>query len=448
MVEEMSVVVESGPQQGLEIPLDREVLLVGRGDWCDLQLASDTRVSSEHCELRIGTDGIVLRDLKSSNGLFLKDVRVREAHWTSDTKLLVGNTILGLKSSARKRALDIHYADSTGSLVGKSDAMRKIFGMIDRLAARDIPVLLTGETGTGKTTVARAIHDKSLRNQAPFVVVNCGALPPSLVESFLFGHEKGAFTGADKTHLGFFEQANKGTLFLDEIGELPLELQPKLLSVLENKTFQRLGGRSTIQVDFRLVTATHRNLLQEVSQKAFREDLYYRVATVALKVPPLRERGEDLPLLIDALMETIATDTPIRFTKAAIAKLRTYLWPGNVRELRNILEQTLVFLDGSVVEASDIDLPKIEGEQSPEPAVCEQTWVESRSDDDSDKLHLSFALGALPPLKQMLESTEKTLIQRALENHGFDVQKTAVALAISLPWLYRRMKKYGIQRPK
>ena len=224
--------------------------------------------------------------------------------------------------------------------MGTDPHMRRIMATLRRVAPTPVPVLVTGESGTGKELVARAVHELSDRHDKPFVVVDCGALTPTLVASSLFGHERGAFTGADRRHVGAFERADGGTVFLDEIGELPRELQPQLLGVLERKSFLRLGGTSETEVDVRVVSATNREVRTEVNTGAFREDLYYRLAVVNLELPPLRARISDLPLLLEHFLRETGSAEPLEtvFPEAALQRLRQYPWPGNVRELRNHVE--------------------------------------------------------------------------------------------------------------
>ena len=315
--------------------------------------------------------------------------------------------------------------------------MRKIFSLLDRLARRNVTVLLTGETGTGKTTVAEALHHNSNQKNGPFVVVNCGALPPSLIESSLFGHEKGAFTGANAAHAGYFEQADGGTIFLDEIGELPLDMQPKLLSVVEQQKVQRLGSHTAIKTKFRLIAATHRSLPKEVKEGRFREDLYYRLSPISVKVPPLRDRQEDIPLLLDSLLEKLAPEEALHFTPAAIDKLKTSLWPGNVRQLRNTLEQVIVFHDGNVVDADELEIPSLH------PALQAEMNHSSANgptapiniSEDGSALTINYHVSDGSSLKKMIEQTEKEIIERSLAISDKNVQRAAVLLDISVPWI-------------
>jgi len=298
----------------------------------------DDRVSALHCELTIGED-LRVRDLGSKNGTQVGGVRVVEAVLSSGEVVLIGKT--------RVRVIPVEgLAHVPGGapaeffgLQGRSPGMRALFRELETLASTDATVLVLGETGTGKERVAEALHLAGPRAKKPLVTVDCGSMPATLIESELFGFERGAFTGADRAFAGAFERAQGGTLFLDEVGELPLLLQPKLLRALESKTVRRLGGKRWIPVDVRIVAATNRDLQLEVVERRFREDLYYRLAVVPVRLPPLRERLEDLPLLVEHLLGAIGADPRLFLTVEAIEELASHRWPGNVRELRNTLER-------------------------------------------------------------------------------------------------------------
>lgn len=317
-----------------------------------------------------------------------------------------------------------------GGLVGKSPVMKRLFRLLKSLGDSEASVLLRGETGTGKSTVAQTIHEQSSRGERPFITVNCGALSPTLIEASLFGYEKGAFTDAQKRHVGFFEQADGGTLFLDEIGELPLELQPKLLDVLERKRLYRLGGQEEIPVNFRLITATHSDLEQATREKTFREDLYYRLAVVELDIPPLRERMEDLPLLVDSLLSSFSRETKPTPTPEALCALEHFSWPGNVRQLRNVLERSLVFLQSNQLTEDAILLPKErERNLSRECVLLKEQEINAR--------------GAL---KQQLQVHEKQILLGSLYANDWDIASVIYHLKISRATLYNRMQKLGIKR--
>jgi DNA-binding NtrC family response regulator len=329
------VVVLSGSARGDSRPLG-EKLRVGKAPDNDLVLADDT-VSRHHCELTRANDGVHVLDLGSTNGTRVQGARVSEAIVQPGTVLKVGEVELALRPAVRN--VEVMPSEKTwfGAAIGRSLAMRSIFGVLERIAQTEATVLLEGETGTGKDVLARAIWTESDRAQGPFVVVDCGAVSYSLLESELFGHERGAFTGAVAARQGAFELADGGTVFLDEIGELPLDVQPKLLRVLETKEFRRVGGNKTLKANVRMIAATKRNLQREVQAGKFREDLYFRLAVVPITVPALRARREDIPPLVQHILKasggglTVGDDT--------LQGLVAHDWPGNVRELRNVLER-------------------------------------------------------------------------------------------------------------
>lgn len=430
------IVCEQGPHQGLEVPLSSELLHIGRDEWCDISLPLDKKVSRHHGELKVTDDGISLRDLSSSNGTFVDNTRVFDAPLLPDSTFQVGQSQFRIRWKGENKTIKVDYHDGSGFLVGKSPAMRKIFSMLSRLGPSDTGVLLQGETGTGKTSIARALHQVSHRSGQPFVHVNCGALSPNLIESELFGYEKGAFTGAQNQHRGYFEQAHGGTLFLDEIGELPLDLQPKLLDVIERQRLRRLGAEKEIQVDFRLVTATHRNLRQAAQAKEFREDLYYRIAVTSLTVPALRERNEDIPLLAEHILSQIRPTENYTLTPAAEQKMQSMLWPGNVRQMRNILESSLIFLEGLVLDADDLVIPDY---LLPDESTRSSTEATSHSGGMS-------ATSTSGTLQDLLGQEEKRIIEALLEELDWDIPAVYERLDISRSGLYHRMKKHNIKR--
>ena len=317
--------------------------VVGTHEGCELRL-DDRTVSRFHCEIAVRDGRARVRDLGSKNGTLVDGVSVLEAELHDGARLTVGHTTMHVHIGGEV-TIPLSRAAQFGQLVGRSAQMRHVFALLERAAQSKATLLLEGETGTGKEAAAESVHQASDRRDKPFVVVDCSALPPHLLESELFGHEKGAFTGAAARRLGAFETAQGGSVFLDEIGELSPELQPKLLRVLERQEVKRIGADRYQKIDARIIAATHRNLRSDVNSKRFRSDLYYRLAVVLVTLPPLRERVEDLPVLVEHLLASLeATRRPeaarLR-TPAFLAELAAHRWPGNVRELRNYLERAL-----------------------------------------------------------------------------------------------------------
>jgi len=335
--------VTAGPDVGTCHAASGRVV-VGTHLSANIQLADPT-LSRFHCEIELIEGRALVRDLGSRNGTFVDGVSVLQAHLHPGAILTLGKSQLRFEPANAFVSVPLSERSRFGHAVGAAPPMRAIFAVLERAAASDATILLLGETGTGKDVLAEAIHRESPRRGGPFVIVDCGGLPGNLLESELFGHERGAFTGADRARMGAFEAASGGTLFLDEIGELHPDLQPKLLGALERREVQRVGSTARIPVDVRVVAATSRPLQREVNEKRFRADLYYRLAVVALHVPPLRERKEDLPLLVEALLQAMdAAEHPgvaaLR-DPSFLMDLQRHEWPGNVRELRNHLEQCL-----------------------------------------------------------------------------------------------------------
>src|SRR5262245_55026482 len=333
------LVVIKGAQRGTEFVIAGDVFRVGKAPENDLVLGDET-VSRVHFEIMRDAKGYLVRDLKSTNGTFLDGAEVKEAYLRAGSVIAAGACELKFTPFEERIEILPSEKEELGEMVGRSPAMREIFGLIERIAPTDATVLIEGETGTGKDMIARTLHQLSPRSAAPFIVVDCGAVAGTLIESELFGHEKGAFTGAVTTRQGAFELANGGTVFLDELGELSLDLQPKLLRVLEQRELRRVGGAKTIKVDLRVIAATRKDLRSEVEKGKFREDLYFRLNVVPITAPALRERREDIPLLVDYMLGKLAPDGGA-LAESTRAALMAHDWPGNVRELRNVLERAL-----------------------------------------------------------------------------------------------------------
>ncbi len=307
-------------------------------------------------------------------------------------------------------------------LIGSGPAMQKVFELVKRVAPSNASVVVTGQSGTGKEVVARAIHNLSPRKDKPFVALNCSAIPATLIESELFGYERGAFTGADQRRLGNFELAHNGTLFLDEIGELPLEVQAKFLRVLEERKIRRLGGRSEVEVDVRVLCATNRDLKEEIRRGRFREDLFFRLHVFTIELPTLRERREDVPVLVHHFIEKFNAETGKRVqgvTPAAMATLQGYAWPGNIRELRNTVERAMILVDGDVI--GEEQLPPDMQASRPEAATLRV------------------------PLGIPIEQIEKEYILASLQRNGGNKARTAELLGISEKTLYNKLNRYAAE---
>ncbi len=333
-------------------------------------------------------------------------------------------------------------------LVGNSPAIRQARHLIEQVAASDATVLILGESGTGKEVVAGSLHYLSTRRSAPFVPVNCGAIPGELLESELFGHEKGAFTGALTARQGRFEIAEGGTLFLDEIGDMPLPMQVKLLRVLQEKTFERVGSNRSIAADVRIVAATHRNLEEHIKEGTFREDLYYRLNVFPIEMPPLRERAEDIPLLASELINRLEQEGrgSVRLTASAMASLMQYPWPGNVRELANLLERLVIMYPHGIVDFRDLP-PKFQAAQMP-PEEIPMPTVASPSSEAPEPAPLAGLPREGLDLKEYLAELEMAFIQQALDEADGVVAHAANRLKMRRTTLVEKMRKYGLQRPE
>ncbi|MCA1663178.1 MAG: sigma-54 dependent transcriptional regulator, partial [Myxococcales bacterium] len=348
-------------------------------------------------------------------------------------------------------------------LIGRSPVLEQVFAVIEKVADTPSTVLISGESGTGKELIARALHNNSSRKAGPFIKINCAAIPKTLMESELFGYEKGAFTGAVGSKPGRFELADAGTLFLDEIGEIPVEMQVKLLRVLQESEFERVGGIRTIKVDVRLVTATNRDLQKEVAAGAFREDLFYRLNVVPVHLPPLRERRSDIPLLVEHFIARFNERLKKQITgidDEALALLTAHPWPGNIRELENVLERTILFCEGPRIHAADLP-PELQLATAPAAAAATAPGaaVHQFVPPSSSVPNVTPPFGSpMPPpstesrasslkelVRQETERVERELIVRALEETGGNVTQAARKLKISRKSLQNKMKEFGLR---
>ena len=388
----------------------------------------DPTVSRFHLTIERDDEGLVAVDAGSKNGTFLGAVRIVRAYLAEGAALKLGRTTLKLSLGTTPRTLEMSVHDRFGPLYGRSALMRTLFATLGRLAQVDAPVLIEGETGTGKELVARALHEGGPRKDRPFVVVDCGAVAPSLVESELFGHDKGAFTGADHARVGAFEAAADGTVFLDEIGELPLALQPKLLRVLEASTIKPLGATRERPVRARVVAATHRDVRRMVNDGTFREDLYFRLAVCPVHVPPLRERPDDVTLLVRhflhrALSAADGAPREVEPTAETFAVLAAQPFPGNVRELRNLVERAVILGDPDAVARGDLA-----------GALRGLGGVERRAE-----------TGRLP-LEEAKRRFEREYLVRLLERHAGDLNTAATEADVHPKSLARLLRRHGLRR--
>lgn len=429
------LVVADGKDRGKKINLTQNVTKVGKRDTNDLVL-SDKTVSRLHFEIEYASDSYLLRDLGSTNSTFLNGSRVKEAYLAPGDLIKAGNTSLEFVAYDEKVKIEPSAKDSFGLLVGKSQRMRQIFAILEKISPSLATVIIEGETGTGKDLVARAIHENSQRKGKEFVVFDCSAVAPNLIESELFGHERGSFTGAVKSRRGAFEAAHGGTIFLDEIGELTLDLQPKLLRALEGREIKRVGSNTPIKTDVRVICATNRTLKKEIGEGRFREDLYYRLSVVKIMLPPLRERPEDIEPLVARLLESAAYNKRpdgslkvIRVDDDAIKSLMRYSWPGNVRELANIIERAVSFVEGDTITRSHLDFIFAEIEHGEEM---------------TERMRIDASLPFKDAKQQVVEEFEKKYLEDLLQQHNYNLSKASREAKIDRKHLRNLCKKYGI----
>jgi transcriptional regulator with PAS, ATPase and Fis domain len=412
------VILGKGGEAEREYKIDLPHVKIGSHESNSVVL-EDQHVSRFHCEIRQTPEGFLIKDLESTNGTLVEGIAVKEAILRSGVTISLGKTRIKFLTDDAEVEVPPSERTSFGDAVGKSAKMREIFGVLERIAPTDLTVTLIGETGTGKDVIARSIHKASPRAKKPFVVFDCGAVAPNLIESELFGHEKGAFTGAVAERAGAFERADGGTLFLDEIGELALDLQPKLLRAIEHRAVRRVGGNDELEVDVRLIAATNKNLEADARQGKFREDLYFRLSVVTLEIPSLRQRRDDMVELGQAILKQLGrADTSIAPETMHI--LESYDWPGNVRELRNVIESAAAVCDSNLLEPRHL------------------LFFKPRAK------HREPSMQALPLAGKTLESIEKAAIQQTLEKFSGNKTQAARALGIAPSTLYEKIKKYGL----
>lgn len=413
--------IVSGPDAGLKRNLPLPVITIGTAPDNDVVL-TDRTVSRHHAQLSTTPDGLLIRDLGSTNGIFYKDVRVVEAYLQPGIWCSLGETGIEIKQDTEERRYEIGDEDHLGALVGGAAPMRELYGLIKAVAPAPMTVLIAGESGSGKEMVATTVHELSGR-PGRFVVFDASVTDPEMMRNDLFGHVKGAFTGATGSRDGAFRRADGGTLFIDEIGELPLELQPKLLRVLENREVVPVGSDKPLAVDVRVIAATHRDLVAMVEAGTFRTDLFYRLSVITMQAPPLREILEDIPLLAQNFATKL--DLKCQLTTDALATMQRYDWPGNVRELRNVLERGAVLCQG--------------GDICPEHLLLTQG---RRGSAQTEAVTVEPESPASSPAQ--IKALERQMIEDAMARNRNN--KTAVARELGMPLstLKRRIAEYSL----
>jgi DNA-binding NtrC family response regulator len=411
-----TLLVAKGADAGKSLRIDAARLsraLVGQSSACELRLA-DRLVSRRHAAFELAGARLKVTDLSSTNGTRVQGVGISSAFLEGGEHVEIGGTVLRVDLSAGGAKVSLPAQTSFGRVVGASPEMRKLYPLFAQLAASSLPVIIEGETGTGKEALAEALHEEGSRAHGPFVVFDCTALPPTLLESALFGHDRGAFTGATEARAGVFEEAHGGTLLIDEIGDLDISLQAKLLRAIERSEVQRLGTNKWLRVDVRVLAATRRDLDREIQAGRFREDLFYRLAVARIELPPLRNRQGDVVLLANHFWNLMGgTDRPLE--ASFLARLSDYEWPGNVRELHNTMARRRVFGDQTEIGVSRDAVP-------------------SSSADQVDPIERALSLSLpLPQTRQLVsDELERRYVKRIVDLHGGNVTRAAAASGLAL----------------
>ncbi len=458
-VRKCTLTVEDESGRSRDYTFDKEEVRIGAMDDNDVVLRDET-VSRYHCKIVQEDTGYVLVDQHSTNGTFIDKVRIREAFLRPGC--MVGCGTSQLKFAAKDEQVEISpsASDRCGDLIGGNAAMRQIYSIIEKIAPTATTVVVEGETGTGKEVVAQSIHKLSNRGKGPLIVFDCGAVPPNLIESELFGHEKGSFTGAVMTRQGLFEMADGGTLFLDELGELPLDLQPKLLRALEQREVRRVGSAKPIKVDVRIIAATNRDLEEEVRAGRFRQDLFYRLSVVRLYLPSLRERVDDIPALVDHFLRKghynrhpDGTQRISGISQDAMDCLQRYNWPGNVRELVNVVERAVSFCDSETLTPDDLPehvrtgVPMQIGasaRERPAPAASEVFLARAAAPPRPPADLVSGDVTFKDAKEKWVSSFERDYIVSLLKRHGGNISHAAREADIDRKYFRKLMKKYDI----
>lgn len=456
-VQRAQLLLHPGQARQYEVITEQDLISIGAHEDNVICIIDDDTISRHHCRIVQEGDEYVLMDHTSTNGTHINGVRIREAVLAHGDTIAVGNTHIRFHHVREQVDIKPSESDRFGDIVGRSIKMREIFSILEKVAPTSATILIEGETGTGKEVIAQAIHKMSARAKGPLVVFDCSSIPASLIESELFGHEKGSFTGAVMSRKGLFEMADGGTIFMDELGELSIDLQPKLLRVLEQREIRPVGSNKATSINVRVVSATNRALEDEIRDGGFRQDLFYRLNVVRIYLPPLRARREDVSLLVQHFLSTKSfnkredgTQRVVSIEQAAMNRLEEYNWPGNVRELVNIVERACSLADTSCLRITDLP-DHISGRASTSPSAQS---ISSVRVDDSDQ---AATWSDLPhreafnnkPFKEAKEEWisifEQDYITELLVRHKCNISQAAREADIDRKYFRKLMHKYDIE---
>ncbi|MCK6571284.1 sigma 54-interacting transcriptional regulator [Myxococcota bacterium] len=441
---EYTLEVVDGPDKGKSLRTRGRVIRLGTSPENEFEV-DDGTTSRFHARIEADLFGHRLTDNDSKNGTFLGDVRIRDVYLNPGALIRIGGNTFRYQPGSEAVEIELSRATRFGRIIGQSAAMREIFAILERVGPTDMTILVEGESGTGKELVAEAVHQHSKRKDGPLVVFDCSAVAPNLIESELFGHVKGAFTGAVVARAGAFERAQGGTLFLDEMGELPLDLQPKLLRALEQREFKPVGADRAVKLNTRIVAATNRNLQKEVEAGNFREDLYYRLAVIRVVLPPLRRRVDDIPLLVGHFLKELQTPDgqPVQVSYETIVKLQKHKWPGNVRELRNFVERAAMLATGNRLETKYLVPPSFgdtrsgaEASAADEPAVAPAAALEGKAVAEFDD-----SLPFKDAKARLIDTFERTYWARLL-----DRTRGNISAAARIAGVHRKSAEYTLKK--
>jgi transcriptional regulator with GAF, ATPase, and Fis domain len=432
-VRKTKLLIISGPLQGREFVVNHDTFTIGSGTHNNLTI-DDSTVSKRHCEIVVEETGYQIRDLQSTNGTLVQGVRVSSAHLAPGSEIQLGKSRIVFCPLQDSSDIPLSSSESFGKMIGRSIPMRRIFYLAETYAPSDATIMITGETGTGKEVLAEEIHNFSNRKQKPFIVIDCAAISKELIESELFGHVKGAFTGANADRQGAFELADGGTVFLDEIGDLSPDLQPKLLRVLEKREIRRVGCNKVRKIDVRIICATNRNLSQEVNEGRFREDLFYRLSVVHLELPALRRRRDDIPLLVKQFITLIHGAPALQHIAdfdRTMDVLKRHEWPGNVRELRNLIELAFYSERRPVNLSAFLSIGSLRGNGRNAEPTPDASFATDKPFKDAKN--------------DLIEEFEKAYLNDLLARNRQNISKSARDAGIERAYLQRLIRKYGMR---